>query len=155
MGHKTMDGQVAHQVFQFGREIDAPVERVFAALADAEARSVWSCPSPEAVVLYDAADFREAGEDRFRCGARDNPQFSGHTRYLSIVPPLRIVSSETVYTGGKLLMASLITTQLETQGARTRLVMNVQVTSLCGEGMLRGTGEGTQAALDNLVRFLA
>ena len=150
-----MDGQIAHQVFGFGRQIAAPVGRVFAALADAGARSVWSCPSPGAVVLYDAADFREAGEDRFRCGNRDNPQFSGHTRYLSIVPPLRIVSSETVSTGGRLLMASLITTQLEAQGEQTRLEMTVQVTSLCGEGMLRGTEEGTNAALDNLVRFLA
>ena len=150
-----MDPEIAHQVFRFRREIAAPVERVFAALADASSRSVWSCPSPTAVVLYDAADFRAGGEDRFRCGSRDDPQFSGHTRYLSIVPPLRIVSSETVSTGGRLLMASLITTQLEAQGEQTRLEMTVQVTSLCGEGMLRGTEEGTNAALDNLVRFLA
>lgn len=153
-GKRTMDPEIAHQVFRFRRDIAAPVERIFAALADASARAVWSCPSPTAVVLYDAADFRVGGEDRFRCGAREDPRFSGHTTYLAIQPPLRIVSAETVSTGGVFLAASLITTELAAQGERTRLEMTVQVTSLCGEGMLRGTEAGTNTALDNLVRFL-
>src|ERR1700730_6633756 len=59
-----------HATLVFEREIPAPVEEVFAAFADPVARTEWGAPSDTAVVIYDEADFREGGQDRFRCGSK-------------------------------------------------------------------------------------
>ena len=45
--------------------------------------------------FYDEADFRIGGKDVFRCGPQGDPKFRGETRYLLIVPNVRVVSSET------------------------------------------------------------
>lgn len=59
-----------HATLVFERQVPASIEKVFAALADPVARSQWGAPSETAVILYDEADFREGGQDRFRCGPR-------------------------------------------------------------------------------------
>jgi uncharacterized protein YndB with AHSA1/START domain len=74
-----------HATLVFEREIPAPVEEVFAAFADPVARSEWGAPSDTAVVIYDEADFREGGQDRFRCGSKADPNIHGTTRYLEII----------------------------------------------------------------------
>src|ERR1700744_2049190 len=110
-----------HATLIFERDIPASVERVFAAFVDPMARSEWGAPSDTAVVIYDEADFREGGQDRFRCGARANPNIHGTTRYLDIVPNRRVVSSETIEMDGKRLCASLTTLEFTSNGEMTRL----------------------------------
>src|ERR1700730_2921179 len=95
-----------HATLIFERIIAAPIEKVFAAIADPVVRTKWGAPSDTAVVIYDEADFREGGLDRFRCGSKANPNIHGETRYLDIVDNQRIVSSETVTVGGNRLCAS-------------------------------------------------
>ena len=70
-----------HSTLAFERELPAPIEAVFAAFADPAARAAWGVPSDTAVVIYDEADFREGGQDRFRCGARVNPNILGTVQY--------------------------------------------------------------------------
>jgi uncharacterized protein YndB with AHSA1/START domain len=62
-----------HATLVFDREVPAPVEDVFAAVADPVARTEWGASSDTAVVIYDEADFREGGQDRFRCGPKADP----------------------------------------------------------------------------------
>src|SRR5216684_6920091 len=107
-----------HTTLVFEREISAPVEEVFAAFADPVARTEWGAPSDTAVVIYDEADFREGGQDRFRCGAKSNPNIYGTTRYLEIVPNRRVVSSETIVVEGKRLCVSLTTLELTPDGGK-------------------------------------
>ncbi len=147
-----MGSEITHRTFVFERRCEASVKRVFAAFADPVARASWSAPSDGAAFFYDAADFREGGEDHFRCGSRENPQYTGRTTYVSIVADRRVVSSELVEAGGQKLMASLITTELQAEGDATMVKMTVQVTSFVGDQMIVGTEIGTNAALDNLVR---
>jgi uncharacterized protein YndB with AHSA1/START domain len=141
-----------HATLIFERHVPAPVEQVFEAFADPVARSDWGAPSDTSVVIYDAADFREGGEDRFRCGSRANPNIHGTTRYLDIVRSRRVVSSETIEMDGKRLCASLTTLEFVTDGETTKLTNTTQLASFIGENMVRGHETGTNASLDNLVR---
>jgi uncharacterized protein YndB with AHSA1/START domain len=143
-----------HTTLVFEREIPAPVEEVFAAFADPVARTAWGAPSDTAVI-YDEADFREGGQDRFRCGARSNPNIYGTTRYLEIVANSRIVSSETIVMDGKRLCASLTTLELTPHGEKTKLKSTTQLASFIGEDMVKGHEAGTDASLDNLVQYFS
>lgn len=151
---QVVDYEIGHKTLVFERHCAAPVKRVFAAFADPVIRARWSAPSDGAAFIYDAADFREGGEDRFRCGSKENPQYTGRTTYISIVPDVLVVSSEVVEAGGRKLMSSLITTELAAEGDVTTIRMTVQVTSLFGDQMIVGTEIGNNAALDNLVEHL-
>src|ERR1700761_8505946 len=112
---------VTHTTLVFERAIRAPAEKVFAAFADTVARAAWGAPSDTAVVIYDEADFREGGQDRFRCGSRSNPNIHGHTRYLDIVTNHRVVLVETIEMDGKRLCASLTTLEFVAADGITKL----------------------------------
>jgi uncharacterized protein YndB with AHSA1/START domain len=141
-----------HATLIFERDIPAPVAQVFAAFADPVARSAWGAPSDTAVVIYDEADFREGGQDRFRCGSKADPNIHGTTRYLDIVTHRRVVSSETIEMDGRRLCASLTTLEFAADGETTRLKNTTQLASFIGDDMVRGHETGTNASLDNLVR---
>jgi uncharacterized protein YndB with AHSA1/START domain len=92
-----MDGsQLQHATLTFERVVPAPLKDVFHALSDVNARAAWGAPSDTAVVLYDASDFRVGGVDRYRCGARANPNIRGTTWYTDIIADKRIVSAVAV-----------------------------------------------------------
>lgn len=149
-----MDNQIKHRTFVFERYCDANVDRVYAAISDPIQRAGWSTPSGTATLIYDAADFREGGQDVFRCGSKENPQFTGRTTYISIAPGLRVVSYEVVESSDQILMASLISTLIGAEGDGTKIRMTVQVTSFCGDEMVSGVEIGNNAALDNLVEYM-
>jgi len=144
-----------HATLVFEREIPAPVEKVFAAFADPVARTAWGAPSETAVVIYDEADFREGGQDCFRCGSKADPKIHGTTRYLEIVPNRRVVSSETIVVEGKRLCASLTTLELTPDAGKTRLRSTTQLASFIGEDMVKGHETGNNASLDNLVQYFS
>jgi uncharacterized protein YndB with AHSA1/START domain len=144
-----------HATLVFEREIPAPIQKVFAAFADPLARTEWGAPSDTAVVIYDEADFREGGQDRFRCGSKADPNIHGMTRYLEIIANRRVVSSETIVMDGKRLCASLTTLELTADGEKTKLKSTTQLASFIGEDMVRGHEMGTNASLDNLVQYFS
>ena len=141
-----------HATLVFEREISAPTEVVFAAFADPAVRAQWGTPSDTAVVIYDEADFRQGGQDRFRCGSKSNPNIHGMTHYLDIIPNRRIVSSETIAMDGRRLCVSLTTLELTPDGRKTQLKNTTQLSSFIGQDMINGHTMGTNASLDNLVR---
>lgn len=142
-----------HVTLIFERHVPATAEEVFAALTDPVTRSQWGAPSETAVIIYDEADFREGGQDRFRCGSRADPNIHGTTRYLDIVSNQRVVSSETISMGGRRLCASLTTLELATHGSSTKLRQTTQLASFIGQDMVKGHEIGSNASLDNLVRY--
>ena len=104
------------------------------------------------MVIYDEADFREGGQDCFRCGSKADPNIHGTTQYLDIVDNRRIVSSEAIVMGGSRLCVSLTTLGLTPEGARTSLKSTTQIVPFIGEDMVKGHETGNNAPLDNLVR---
>lgn len=143
-----------HATLVFEREIAGPVEAVFEAFANAEARATWGVPSPNAVILYDSENFAVGGEDRYRCGSRDDPNIHATTHYLEIVSNQRIVFSETLAVDGQRLCAALTSIELTPGGSSTKLKSTTQVASFVGEPMIQGYTDGNNASLDNLVRYM-
>lgn len=143
-----------HATLSFERLCAAPVERVFAAVADPVARTKWGTPTETAAFFYEQTDFRVGGQDLFYCGSKSAPQYRGLTRYYDIVPNERIVSSEVIETGGRRVMISMQTMGFASRANGTLVTLTVQVTSLAGEDMLRGAEIGHKAALDNLVEMM-
>jgi uncharacterized protein YndB with AHSA1/START domain len=142
-----------HTTLVFEREIAASLDAVFAAFADPVVRAKWGTPSDTVVVIYDQADFRDGGQDRFRCGSKTNPNIHGETRYLEITFNRRIVPTETITVDGKRLGASLTTVELTPDGKRTKLKNTTQLASFIGQDMIEGHTTGTNASLDNLVKY--
>jgi uncharacterized protein YndB with AHSA1/START domain len=147
--------RATHSTLVFEREIPASVKKVFAAFANARVRSEWGAPSDTATIIHDQEDFREGGEDRFRCGSKSDPNIHGITRYLDIIPNLRIVSSETISMNGKRLCASLITIEFAQSGSRTKLRSTSQVASFIGNDMISGAETGNNGSLDSLVNYFS
>jgi uncharacterized protein YndB with AHSA1/START domain len=144
---------ILHATLVFERSIPATTSQVFAAYSDITERKKWGAPSDNTVLIYDKADFREGGEDAFRCGSKSNPNIHGVTRYLDIVANRQIVSSETIAVDGRRLCVSLTTLELNSDGDHTKLKSTTQLVSFIGLEMVRGHESGTNASLDNLVNY--
>jgi uncharacterized protein YndB with AHSA1/START domain len=146
---------VTHATLVFEREVPATIEKVFAAFANAKIRAEWAAPSDTATIVYDEEDFREGGEDRFRCGSKSNPNIDGTTHYLEIIPGRRIVYSETISMDGKRLCVSLVTLELAQSGSTTKLRSTSQVASFIGQDMIKGTEIGNNGSLDSLLNYFS
>lgn len=149
------ESATAHATLIFERMIPATSNQVFTAYADVDARKKWGAPSDNTALIYEHADFREGGEDAFRCGSKSNPNIHGATRYLDVVVNRRIVSTETISVDGRRLCASLSTLELNPDGDRTKLKSTIQLVSFVGQDMVRGHEDGSNASLDNLVNFFS
>jgi uncharacterized protein YndB with AHSA1/START domain len=149
------EAPAVHATLVCERSIPATTEQVFSAYADIAERQKWGVPSEKTALIYDKADFREGGEDAFRCGSKENPNIHGATHYLEIVLNRRIVSSETITIDGRRLCASLITLELHPDGDHTKLKNTIQLVSFVGQDMVKGHENGTNASLDHLVKFFS
>jgi uncharacterized protein YndB with AHSA1/START domain len=149
-----MNGKPQHATITLERSYAAPLERVFSEFADPVARARWSAPS-EDVLIYDEADFHVGGKDVFRCGPKGDPKFLGETRYLLIIPNVRVVSSETLDMDGQRLAVSLTTLDFEPANDATNLTVTVQIVSFVGPGMIQGCESGNRSALENLSQHLS
>jgi uncharacterized protein YndB with AHSA1/START domain len=147
------ESTTVHATLIFERMVPATCNQVFTAYADVDQRRKWGAPSDNTALIYDQANFREGGEDAFRCGAKSNPNIHGATRYLDIVVNRRIVSTETISVDGRRLCASIQTLELDPDDDRTKLKSTIQLVSFVGQDMIKGHESGTNASLDNLVNF--
>jgi uncharacterized protein YndB with AHSA1/START domain len=143
---------IEHATLKFERNVPADVEAVFIAFSNSRLRAEWGTPSDKAIVLYDKDEFVEGGEDKYRCGSKENPNIHAVTRYLSIIQNRRIVSSETLVMGGSQLCVSLTTIELIPAGSTTKIKQTTHVASFVGKSMIDGYKQGNNASLDNLVR---
>jgi uncharacterized protein YndB with AHSA1/START domain len=149
------ESTTVHATLIFERIVPAPCNQVFTAYADVDERKKWGAPSDNTALVYDQADFREGGEDAFRCGSKSNPNIHGATRYLDVVANRRIVSTETISVDGRRLCVSLSTLELNPDGDHTKLKSTIQLVSFVGQDMVKGHENGTNASLDNLVNFFS
>ena len=146
---------VMHDTIRLERHLDHPPAAVFAAYANVDQRVVWTAPSDDEIVIFEADDFRIGGLDQFLCGRRDAPDFVGTTRYDHIIDNELIVFTERLVHGDQLLAMSLVTWELAPSGTGTTLVVTDQVTSLAGQGPIDGSRHGYSAILDRLTNHLA
>lgn len=135
------------------RRVSAPLAAVWDAYADPSKRSRWSVPAGE-VMVYDEADFREAGRDRYRCGPPEKLDFHGVVEYSRIIPRTLIVYTETVRSEPHVLATGVLAWEFEAHGDETQIKITDQLISFIGQSMIDGSRNGHTKALDQLDEFL-
>jgi uncharacterized protein YndB with AHSA1/START domain len=143
---------IAHATIIMERTYNAAPARVFHAWADAEAKARWSAPTPNVVIKYEAADFREGGRDIVRCIEPGSADYVATVHYLDLRPNQRLVFAEEVSNGDTRVSAALISIELTPKGTGTHLLLTLQIASFDGANMEEGYKFGWTAALDNLAK---
>ena len=141
-----------HSTIVVMRTYDAPVARVFAAIADPGQRlRLYS--GGELTIRPEEADLRVGGHDVFKFGRGDNLRFRRESIYHDIVPERRIVSTEIVCDGDVRLWVAATTLEFTPVGERTQLKVTAHIVRL-EDADIDGSAPRYEALLDNLERHL-
>ena len=133
----------------FTREVAAPLPTLWQAWTAPAARAVWAAPTPAVTVEFLEADTRVGGREVSLCKVAGAPDIRCECGWLAITPAARSVNYEVVSTSGETQSAALVTADFSGDGARSRLVVTVQLSSLAGN-MEAGYRQGFDAGLGNL-----
>ncbi|WKD49667.1 SRPBCC family protein [Microbulbifer spongiae] len=149
-----MSEQLTHDTISISKTIKATVEQVFAAWEDPNARTIWGPPSDDEAIEFVENDFRVGGIDVHLCGQKDDLRFQVETRYYEINSPNLLIFTECVKSENAPLSTSLITVAIAGNGSLTELSVTIQIASLVGSDMIKGTRSGWQIAISNLAAHL-
>lgn len=144
-----------HATFVIERTYPVPVEAVWHALSDNDARDQW-------FTAGDAFEAREKSHE-FRVGGRSTEagQWHGGPRstfvstYTDIVDRQRIVFTYDMWVDGRHLSTSVTTIALDSDAGQTRLTYTEQGVHFDGLDSPEGREEGTRGLLDQLGSYLA
>ena len=154
-------GTVIHDTFTIERTYPVPPEKVFAAFASAEAKSIWGDTGnlESADVEEDASefDFRVGGREKF--GVKmDGTTFRYDALYYDIIPDRRIIYTYEMYANYQRISVSVATIQFAESEEGTALTYTEQGTYLDGIDGFEAPNlreEGTTQMIDNLRDFLS
>jgi uncharacterized protein YndB with AHSA1/START domain len=133
----------------FQRIVAAPVATLYAAWTSPAARAVWAAPTPAVTVEFLEADPRAGGREVSLCKVAGQPDLRVEAGWLDLVPEARTVGYEVVSRDGVALSAALATAEFADDGAASRIIVTVQLSSLA-EDMADGYREGFAAGVGNL-----
>jgi uncharacterized protein YndB with AHSA1/START domain len=139
-----------HSTFVIERNYDASPARVFAAWADASAKSRWFGPGGK---QEHELDFREGGREHF-VAAGESAVYSYDALYEDIVGDERIVFTYNMHRDGVRMSVSVTTVELLADGDRTHLRYTEQGVFLDGEDTPEQREHGTKELLDKLGKAL-
>lgn len=141
---------VVHGSFTIHRIYDAPVEMVFQAFADPEAKARWFARHDGLTVLIREHDFRVGGRDRTK-GAFANGRVSDfQCEYRDIVPSQRIIYVYDMHIDGMKISVSLATLTFEKAVKGTKLTVTENGVFLDGYDDSGSREHGTGLLLDQL-----
>lgn len=133
----------------FEREVAAPVSALWLAWTAPAARAVWAAPTPAVTVDFIEADTRKGGREVSICKVEGQPNIRCECGWLELYPQARSVNYEVISCEGESLSASLITADFVDLGARSKVIVTVQLSSLVGD-MSGDYQQGFDGGLDNL-----
>lgn len=139
----------------FARRLPLPPARLWEVLTDARHREQWGAPAEGSVLEMIAADTREGGCDRHRCGPAEAPEFVVDTRWYRLDAPRLAAFTETVLVGDETIFTSLVTYRLTPAGRGTDLGVTVALSSFVGPEAAEHTRLGWEGGLANLDRHAA
>jgi len=131
------------------RIYDATPERVFRAWTEPAELERWNAPADGWTLRVLELDLRVGGHYRAEFGPPGEEPFTETDEYREIVRPKRLVFTETVSRGGKVLTQTLCTVEFIDLGGRTEVVLTDQG---IGAEVHRG---GWTWALEQLARVVA
>jgi uncharacterized protein YndB with AHSA1/START domain len=144
-----------HATFVIEHSYAAPLNAVWRALSDNDARDQWFGGGPDFEADEKSHDFRVGGR------ATESGQWrNGHTSrfestYTDIVDQHRIVFTYDMWVDGRHISTSLTTIVVEPESDGTLVTYTEQGVHFDGLDSVEGREEGTRALLDNLGTFLS
>jgi uncharacterized protein YndB with AHSA1/START domain len=152
---------VIHATFTIERSYPAPLSRVFAAFASAEAKSTWGDTGDLEPADGQAGvaefDFRAGGRERFGFKMQGTT-YRYDARYYDIAPDQRIVYAYEMYANHARISVSVATIEFASNADGTTLTWTEQgayLDSIDGPQAASLRKEGTTEMLDGLARYLA
>jgi len=145
---------VEHGSFTLTRELKAPVEMVFKAWADPDAKARWFNPPVKVTNMVREQNFRVGGRDRFKATWPEGRTTDFQCEYRDIVENERIVYVYDMHIDARKISVSLATLLFEKTKSGTRLTVTEQGTFLNGYVDAGSRERGTNDLLDALVRSL-
>jgi uncharacterized protein YndB with AHSA1/START domain len=144
-----------HATFVIERTYPVPVEAVWHALSDSDARDQWFSGGAEFEAREKSHEFRVGGHGSEEGQWHGGPQSRFDSTYTDIVELRRIVFTYDMWVDGQHLSTSLTTIALENDGDQTRLTYTEQGVHFDGLDSVEGREEGTRGILDQLGSYLA
>lgn len=143
-----MTAPTATESLTLRRIYDAPPERVFRAWTEPAELERWNSPADGWTIRVLEVDLRVGGHYRAAFGPPGEEPYIETDEYREIVRPKRLVFTETISRGGKVLTQTLCTVEFIDLGGRTEVVLTDQG---IGAEVHRG---GWTRALDHLAQVL-
>ena len=150
----TLEHSQVHATFVIERTYAVPVERVWHALSDNDARDQWFGGGPAFDTAEKSHDFRVGGGGTEDGQWHEGPRSRFVSTYTDIVDRERIVFTYDMWVDGQHMSTSLTTIALEPDGDATRLTYTEQGVHFDGLDSVEGREEGTGGLLDLLGTFL-
>lgn len=142
---------VVHASFHLERTYEAPVPRVWKALTDLEAKTMWFSGRPGAwEVLERQMDIRVGGRERLKGRWDSGLVTTFDAVYQDVVPNTRLVYSYQMSLDDRKISVSLATIELEAAGRGTRLKVAEHGAFLDGYEDAGSRERGTAHLLDAL-----
>lgn len=136
---------VTHSTFTLERRYPVPVERVFEAWAQPEARKRWMASGAE-----HSQDFTVGGLETVKGVDGEGRPLTYEARYAEIVPNERILTTSTLRTGDVLSTASVTSVEFQSEGDETVLVLTEHGMYVPGQEKPEWREQGTAQQLDAL-----
>jgi uncharacterized protein YndB with AHSA1/START domain len=147
---------IEHRTISLSRRFAAPVERVYAAVADPIDRQRVLADSSLPGLTYQQTDLRVGGRDAFSFSDDDGVRhYRGETHYHDIVPEYRVLFTEVVSEGERRLWIGLTSFEFKAKDRRTLLLITAHIAWLDDAGEADGCDGRYAALLDDIERHLS
>ncbi|HSX15877.1 MAG TPA: SRPBCC family protein [Candidatus Saccharimonadales bacterium] len=138
--------------FTLERMFDAPVEKVWAAFADMDAKQKWF-HGPDGPEDEHTMDFQVGGHEHSE-GMIHGVMSRFEATYYDIVPNERIVYAYEMYLDDQRISVSLTTMEFSSEGGKTKLVLHEDGAFLDDFDRPEGREQGTRELLEALASSL-
>jgi uncharacterized protein YndB with AHSA1/START domain len=150
----TIERSQAHATFVIERTYPAPVEAVWHALSDNDARDQWFSAGSAFDADETSHEFRVGGHGSEEGQWHGGPRSRFQSTYTDIVDLQRIVFTYDMWLDGQHISTSLTTIALEPSGGQTRLTYTEQGVHFDGLDSPAGREAGSAGLLDQLGAYL-
>jgi uncharacterized protein YndB with AHSA1/START domain len=144
-----------HATFVIERDFGAPLDRVWHALSDSDARDQWFGGGPTFETHAKSHSFSVGGRAVEEGQWHGGPRSRFESTYTDIVVQQRIVFTYDMWVDDQHLSTSLTTIAVEAEGDRTSLTYTEQGVHFDGLDNVEGREEGTRGILDRLSTYLS